>query len=161
VLSCRGESKLHAPWEGANTSKSIVAVRQLNGAPEALPSLSAFEHKPNFWYDGWASRWRDLYFHPYSILDQTDFGEDEDVEGLRLSVVLHSVAYLRVPSRTLTLRHNSSHNSRHRTRSIMGPGAFEARAFAAPNSSVASIMSNVQTFVLCNHRRSRNKGRDV
>lgn len=105
------------PGRAAHTGKSIVAVRQLNRALEALPNLSAFEHKPSFWYDGWASCWRDLYFHPYSILGQTDFGEDEDVEALQLSVVLQSLAYIRVGDRRL--KNMSIH--------VGGP------AFATPN----------------------------
>ncbi|OAL42637.1 hypothetical protein IQ07DRAFT_525751 [Pyrenochaeta sp. DS3sAY3a] len=98
TLCFRAAEKLEFihPDRAIATGKAIVAVRQLNKALKALPNLSALEHEPSFWYDNWALRWRDLYFHPFSILGQTYYDEDEDVEALQISVVLQSLAYFRV-----------------------------------------------------------------
>jgi hypothetical protein len=84
------------PDKALSTGTANVAVRQLNKALKTLPNLSALEHEAGFLYDeGWALRWRDLYFHPYSILGNTTYEEDEDVEALQLSVTLQSLACFR------------------------------------------------------------------
>jgi hypothetical protein len=84
------------PDRALDTGTANVAVRQLNKALKTLPNLSALEHEPGFLYDEeWALRWRDLYFHPYSILGNTTYEEDEDVEALQLSVALQSLACFR------------------------------------------------------------------
>jgi hypothetical protein len=82
------------PDRALDMGTANVAVRQLNKALKTLPNLSALEHEPAFLYDEqWALRWRDLYFHPYSIIGNTSYEEDEDVEALQLSV---SFSHLRV-----------------------------------------------------------------
>jgi hypothetical protein len=84
------------PDRALDMGTANVAVRQLNKALKTLPNLSALEHEPGFLYDEqWALRWRDLYFHPYSILGNSTYEEDEDVEALQLSVILQSLACFR------------------------------------------------------------------
>jgi hypothetical protein len=88
--------EVHTPDRALDMGTANVAVRQLNKALKRLPNLSALEHEPAFLYDEqWALRWRDLYFHPYSIIGNTSYEEDEDVEALQLSVILQSLACFR------------------------------------------------------------------
>lgn len=80
-----------------------VAVGQFCEALEALPNLRTLEHEPGFLYDNdWACRWRNLYFHPSSLIGHTDYSEDEDVEALQLSVVLQSLTWVRQGDHRLT-----------------------------------------------------------
>lgn len=106
TLCFRGTStarlKFIHPHRAVATGAANVAVRQLYKALGAFPNLNVFEHEPGFLHDAeWALRWRDLYFHPYSIIDSTTYEEDEDVEALQLSVVLQTLACTRGDSRRL------------------------------------------------------------
>ncbi|KAF2023770.1 hypothetical protein EK21DRAFT_118432 [Setomelanomma holmii] len=79
------------------------AAVQFCKALGTLPNLEALEHEPGFLFDDdWARRWRNLYFHPWSVIDRTDSCEDEDVEALQLSIVLQSLAWIRRGDRRLT-----------------------------------------------------------
>jgi hypothetical protein len=106
ILCFRGLStarlKFVHPHRAVATGTANVAVRQLYKALGTLPNLKAFEHEPGFLHDAeWALRWRDLYFHPYSIIDGTTYEDDEDVEALQLSVVLQALACIRGEGRRL------------------------------------------------------------
>lgn len=97
-----------APPEYVHTNRAFpsgaenAAVRQLFEALGTLPNLQAFEHEPGFLHDAeWAFRWRDLYFHPFSIIGSTGNEEDEDIEALQLSVVLQALACVRREGRRL------------------------------------------------------------
>ncbi|PVH90586.1 hypothetical protein DM02DRAFT_620946 [Periconia macrospinosa] len=91
------------PYKAFGSTTADVAVEQFCKALETLPNLKALEHEPGFLYDNdWACRWQNLYFHPWSVLGHTDYPEDEDVEALQLSVVLHSLAWIRRGDRRLT-----------------------------------------------------------
>ncbi|KAF1346391.1 hypothetical protein EJ07DRAFT_144203 [Lizonia empirigonia] len=79
-----------------------AAARQFFEALGTLPNLQTFKHEPGFLHDAeWAFRWRDLYFHPFSIIGSTNNEEDEDVEALQLSVVLQVLACVRREGRRL------------------------------------------------------------
>ncbi|KAF2006572.1 hypothetical protein P154DRAFT_517627 [Amniculicola lignicola CBS 123094] len=91
------------PYRTSCLTTADTAVEQFCKALETLPNLKALEHEPGFLYDNdWACRWRNLYFHPWLLLCYTDYPEDEDVEALQLSVVLHSLAWVRRGDRKLT-----------------------------------------------------------
>jgi hypothetical protein len=90
------------PDRALDMGTANVAVRQLTKALKTPPNLSALEHEPGFLHDDeWALQWRDLYFHPYSIIGNTTYEEDEDVEALQLSVILQSLACFRASDRRL------------------------------------------------------------
>lgn len=90
------------PYRAFPSGAENAAARQLFEALGTLPNLQAFEHEPGFLHDAeWAFRWRDLYFHPFSIIGSTDNEEDEDVEALQLSVVLQALACVRSEGRSL------------------------------------------------------------
>ncbi|KAI1523217.1 F-box-like domain containing protein, partial [Pyrenophora tritici-repentis] len=90
------------PHRAFGSTAADAAVEQFCKALETLPNLKALEHEPGFLYDDdWACQWRNLYFHPSSVICDTDYREDEDVEALQLSVVLHSLAWARRGDRGL------------------------------------------------------------
>ncbi|KAF2850621.1 hypothetical protein T440DRAFT_468206 [Plenodomus tracheiphilus IPT5] len=97
-------STLVHPSRAVGSMAADAAVEQLCKALETLPNLKALKHEPGFLYDDdWASRWRNLYLHPMSLIGYTFYHEDEDVEALQLSVVLHSLAWVRRGDRRLTI----------------------------------------------------------
>ncbi|KAF2818290.1 hypothetical protein CC86DRAFT_159029 [Ophiobolus disseminans] len=97
------KSALVHPDRAVRSTEVDPAVGQFCEALEALPNLKTLEHEPGFLYNNdWACRWRNLYFHPSSLIGHTDYLEDEDVEALQLSVVLQSLAWARRGDRRLT-----------------------------------------------------------
>ncbi|KAH8688619.1 hypothetical protein GQ44DRAFT_667713 [Phaeosphaeriaceae sp. PMI808] len=97
------KSALVHPYRGLSSGLADTAVEQFCKALETLPNLTAIKHEPGFLYqDDWACRWRNLYFHPWSVINHTDYPDDEDVEALQLSIVLHSLAWVRKGDRRLT-----------------------------------------------------------
>lgn len=87
----------------ASTTAASAAVEQFCKAIETLPNLKAFEHEPGIlWDNDWACRWRCLYLHPWLMDGRKDCFEDESIEALQLSVVLHSLACVRREDRRLT-----------------------------------------------------------
>jgi hypothetical protein len=89
---CATEWPLVHPHRAFGSTPADAAVQQFCKAVETLPNLKAIEHESGFLYDDeWACRWGNLYFHPSSVIGDTDCREDEDVEALQLSVVLHSL----------------------------------------------------------------------
>jgi hypothetical protein len=96
------QTALIHPYRAYASTAEDNAVEQFCEALGTLPKLKALEHEPGFLYDDtWGLQWRDLYFHPYSIIGSTDYEEDEDVEALQLSVVLQSLAWVREGDRRL------------------------------------------------------------
>lgn len=96
-------SALVHPSRSPSSGLIDAAVEQFCKALETLPNLTALEHQPGFLYqDDWACRWRNLYFHPWSLIGHTNYSDDEDVEALQLSIVLHSLAWVRQGDRRLT-----------------------------------------------------------
>jgi hypothetical protein len=79
-----------------STAASTAAVHRFYDALEELQNLQTLHHEPAFLHDDdWACRWRDLYFHPMSLIGYTHYFDDEDAEALQLSIVLQALAWVR------------------------------------------------------------------
>ncbi len=71
-------------------------LTQLPQVLAKLCNLAHFEHEPGFLRsDSWSVRWRQLRFHPWSLMDHTDACEDEHVEALQLSIVLRTLGCIK------------------------------------------------------------------
>ncbi|PVH90747.1 hypothetical protein DM02DRAFT_577639 [Periconia macrospinosa] len=91
------------PERASLTKEKDDPVEQLCQALRKLSNLTAVDHEPSFLFDErWKSRWRNIRFHPWSLVDN-NIDEDKDTEALQLSVVLQLLAWTRrgLPRRPL------------------------------------------------------------